>query len=153
MFRHPLFTLAAALLFAVPLTVASAADDPFGKAIEGLQKKSYLLTCRPGPGMIVDYRGGDNTVIVNYKRGTAPASSGVAAGVCTWADRGLRSHEPARFCQGGVVSARFIMDGDKRITTLTSTQATYLAKILAGQVFHVYVYSDGSCMVVTRIGP
>jgi len=112
---------------------------------------SYVLMCKAGPGMSVDHRG--SYLIVNFKAGRRGGSNGVAAGSCTWVDRGFRANEPRRICQSGVNDVRFIMNSSDRITRLTSSKAPYVKKILNGRSFQVRVKNDGrGCLKVTRAG-
>lgn len=114
---------------------------------------SYVLMCKAGPGMSVDYRSATNYLIVNFKAGQSGGGNGVAAGSCTWVDRGFRSGEPRRICQSGVNDVRFIMNSSDRITRLTSPKAPYVKKVLDGRSFQVRVKNDGrGCLVVTRPG-
>ncbi len=114
---------------------------------------SYVLMCKAGPGMSIDYRSGSNNLVVNFKAGRRAGGEGVAAGSCTWVDRGFRANEPRRLCQSGVNDVRFIMNSSDRITRLTSSKAPYMKKILNGRSFQVRVRNDGrGCMKVTRAG-
>ncbi|RTZ65691.1 MAG: hypothetical protein DSZ29_03945 [Aquificaceae bacterium] len=114
---------------------------------------SYVLMCKAGRGMWVDYRSATNYLIVHFKAGRSGGSNGVAAGSCTWVDRGFRANEPKRICQTGVNDVRFIMNSSDKITRLTSPKAPYVKKILNGQTFQVRVKNDGhGCLKVTRAG-
>ena len=114
---------------------------------------SYVLMCKAGTGMSVDYRSASNRLIVNFKAGRSGGSNGVAPGSCTWVDRGFRTNEPRRICQSGVNDVRFIMNSSDRITRLTSPKAPYVKKILNGRSFQVRVKNDGrGCLKVTRAG-
>ena len=115
---------------------------------------SYVLMCKLGAGMSVDYRGADNDLIVNFKAGRSGGSNGVVAGSCTWVDRGFRPAEPRRICQAGVNDVRFIMNSSDRITRLTSRKAPYVKNALNGRSFQVRVKNDGrGCLKVTRARP
>ncbi len=114
--------------------------------------KSYVLMCKGGAGMSLDYRSTGDTLIINFKAGTSSGENGVSSGSCTWVDRGFRSGEPKRLCQYGVNDLRFIMNSRNKVTRLTSAKAPYVKKIRSGRSFQVRAYNNGSCMKVTNPG-
>lgn len=115
---------------------------------------SYVLMCKGGGNMSVDYHSSSDKLTVNFKAGQQSGSNGVSAGVCTWVDRGFRAKEPRRLCQMGVNDVRFHMNGSDKITGIKSSKAPYISRILSGQPFQVRVYNDGNgCMKVTKAGP
>ena len=143
---NKLLTIASLLTVAASMTLTTSTP-----AIAA--GSSYVLMCKAGPGMSIDYRGGSNLLMVNFKAGRRGASNGVAAGSCTWVDRGFRAGEPSRLCQSGVNDMRFTMNSSDRVMRLTSSKAPYVRKILSGRSFQVRVRNDGrGCMKVTRAG-
>jgi hypothetical protein len=114
---------------------------------------SYVLMCKGGGNMSVDYNSGSNKLIVNFKAGSRSGGNGISAGMCTWVDRGFRTREPHRLCQMGVNDLRFHMNSSDKITRMTSSKAPYISRLLSGQAFQVRVYNDGNgCMKVTKAG-
>ena len=117
-------------------------------------RNSYVLMCKGGGNMSVDYNSATNKLIVKFKAGNRGGSSGVSAGYCTWVDRGFRPREPKRLCQMDVNDVTFHMNGADKITRLKSSKAPYIKNILNGRAFQVRVYNDNAgCMKVTRPGP
>lgn len=114
---------------------------------------SYVLMCKGGGNMNIDYNSSTNYLTVNFKAGRQSGSHGVPAGTCTWVDRGFRAGEPKRLCQIGVNDVKFHMNSSDKITQLRSMKAPYISNILSGRSFQVRVYNDGSgCMKITRAG-
>ncbi|MCK5895612.1 MAG: hypothetical protein KAG20_02340 [Cocleimonas sp.] len=114
---------------------------------------SYVLMCKGGGNMSVDYNSSSNKLTVNFKAGRQSGGNGIAAGMCTWVDRGFRAREPHRLCQMGVNDVRFHMNGSDKITRMKSSKAPYISRILSGRAFQVRVYNDGNgCMKVTKAG-
>jgi len=114
---------------------------------------SYVLMCKGGGNMSIDYNSNTNKLIVNFRAGTQGGSHGISAGSCTWVDRGFRQREPKHICQTGVNDVTFHMNGADKVTRMHSLKAPYIRNILSGQPFQVRVYNDGAgCMKVTRAG-
>lgn len=114
---------------------------------------SYVLMCKGGGNMSVDYNSSNNRLVVKFKAGQRGGGSGVLVGSCTWVDRGFRSREPKQICQTGVDDIRFHMNGSDKVTRMTSSKAPYIRNILSGRPFQVRVYNDGAgCMKVTKAG-
>ena len=130
-----------ALLAAISFTPAQAAPT------------SYVLMCKGGGNMSIDYNSSSKKLIVNFNAGKRSGSNGIASGNCTWVDRGFRPREPHRLCQSGVNDIRFHMNGSDKITSLKSNKAPYIRNILNGRPFQVRVYNDNAgCMKVTKAG-
>ncbi|MCK5902983.1 MAG: hypothetical protein KAG28_07525 [Cocleimonas sp.] len=114
---------------------------------------SYVLMCKGGGKMSVDYNATTNKLKVNFKGGLKSGGNGVSAGYCTWVDRGFGVKEPRRLCQTGVDDVRFHLKGNDKVTRLSSSKAPYVKNILKGRAFQVRVYNDGAgCMKVTKAG-
>ena len=114
---------------------------------------SYVLMCKGGGNMSIDYNSSSKKLIVNFNAGRRSGSNGIASGSCTWVDRGFRPREPHRLCQSGVNDIRFHMDGSDKVTSLKSNKAPYIRNILSGRPFQVRVYNDNAgCMKVTKAG-
>jgi len=114
---------------------------------------SYVLMCKGGGNMSIDYNSSTNKLIVNFHGGNRAGSNGVAAGSCTWVDRGFRNAEPRKLCQTGVNDVTFHLNGSDKVTSMNSSKAPYIKKILRGNAFQVRVYNDRSgCMKITRPG-
>jgi hypothetical protein len=114
---------------------------------------SYVLMCKGGGNMSVDYNAQSNRLVVKFKAGQRSGGQGVSAGSCTWVDRGFRAKEPQRLCQTNVKDIRFHMNGHDKVTSIRSSTAPYIRNILSGRAFQVRVYNDGAgCMKVTKAG-
>ena len=117
-------------------------------------RTSYVLMCKGGGNMNIDYDSVRNKLTVNFKAGNRGGSHGVSAGNCTWVDRGFRPREPHRLCQLGVNDVKFRMNGADKVVRLSSSKAPYIKNILRGRAFQVRVYNDNAgCMRVTKPGP
>ena len=87
------------------LTATSA--SPFEFTVIGTAKlpsdleviRSYPLICRGGPGVVMDVVPALRTIGFQFMRGTKPAGEGLAAGECSWKDRGMHADEPQRLSQ------------------------------------------------------
>lgn len=144
-----------------PSTALSAAPPP-----------TYPLVCKGGPGMMVEiwpYSDHAATVLwVDYRwarqgAGQAPP----AAGECTWLDRAGRTSEPTRFKMKFTTGVQVKLNGRGQITRVSggghirplegiadgAAGARILQDIIAGRVFYFHGYSQGSTLMVTRLGP
>jgi hypothetical protein len=109
------------------------------RLVEGRKQtaQSYPMTCRGGGALSVT-EVGITGVQIRFQPGPGPASSGLAPGQCTWADRAVRPPgEPTTICDDRSRAAQY---------------AGLLAR--SDQYVIVQVYNDGlGCMQVTRVGP
>jgi hypothetical protein len=135
--------------------------------------ESYPLICRGGPSMRITtahdvpdgVRTGDNSMVVYFRAARMAANPG--PGECVWMDRAFRPGEPESFTLKGPVEFSFQVYGNGQIARDGSgwrlnpegsgAQANdwrqIVNAVLNGGVFTVQVYSAGSTMVVTRVGP
>jgi hypothetical protein len=67
------------------------------------EPESYPLVCRGAADLapaVEMMAGTPSAATLAFKKGSRPATSGLAPGECSWVDRGLREDEPARLRQG-----------------------------------------------------
>lgn len=87
--RTQLPTLLVGILIVLALSTAARAQD---------EPKSYPLLCRGTSDLKLTESG--SVMMLEFKKGTRPAKSGLAPGECSWMDRGMREAEPGLVQQG-----------------------------------------------------
>ncbi len=114
-----------------------------GSANDGTQTpQSYPLVCRGFRKPTIWFKP-ERKLVLRFKKGTAPAGSGLSPGECSWLDRGMREGEPDILVQ----QVREGGDGDpqyKWISDLNDPNNYW--------TFDVYNSRDGE-LIVTRSRP
>ena len=99
---------------------------------------------------------------------TRPASAGLAAGSCTWPDRGMRGDEPSRlslhFRQARLISTIKRQNGRDTVSYQVvgagqgkTDLIRFIQAFERGQEFQVHAYTSrsrsGNVLIVTKFGP
>jgi hypothetical protein len=129
------------LLLFITVTLFLPAALPGPKSVAAQAPQSYPLVCRGSSEVSVRSRPG-RKLILTFKKGTRPASAGLAPGECSWVDRGMSQAEPDTLVHqikdGGDT------DPEYRWTETLSRPDRY---------WTFDVYSDGERLIVTGSRP
>ena len=103
--RIHLHTVLVGILVVLALSTAARAQD---------EPKSYPLLCRGTNDLKLTESG--SVMLLEFKKGTRPAKSGLAPGECSWMDRSMREAEPALLQQGSAsVGGVWVFTGRKSL--------------------------------------
>lgn len=121
---------------------------------------AYPLTCRGGGNLTfkLESEAGKTQALINFKAGTAPARQGLAAGQCSWFDRGFRPLEPTQLCHEiGNFSVSYKAPNFRtlNLVMVKAEGAPYLSVLRDPRRFVTFnVYNDNlGCMRVVNVGP
>lgn len=154
-------------MFPRALLLSIALITPFLVATSQAAKQSYPMMCRGGNYTAIQIVPDSGTVILlNFRKGTEPASAGLTQGMCAWMDRGIRSDEPEevrlRF-KGAKLAVTVRRQGDKDVVSYSTYGGNEINKanllkfvtaIQRGMEFQIHVYRDDhNNFIMTTFGP
>lgn len=112
----------------------------------GAEPESYPLVCRGSVDLqptVGEIAGSPSSANLRFKKGTRPASAGLAPGECSWLDRGLGESEPDRLTQNIWITYTAFENREKKTARWFEPirdPATYWT-------FHVFNDGDGRFVV------